>query len=253
MSPFFLRLARRASSDASSSSSRSVASVANVTPRRMETSLVSPPLYPRLPSGLSYNAPPDATIARILSPDERAGFSAEVTSAAREDSPLEPSRATDSSADATDSRAEAPSRAAARPRGGRPAPELPLAPGRICRRSSAAGSRVSFSRSRDSSDAFRECAGLLRSLSPVKEEFAGEPASDPPSSGSLPYCAIARAAGGTRAPPQGASKPRAPWRVPPARSKPRLFRNAGRRRAISRTVAKQRRDRFGVFGRRAGA
>ena len=45
-------------------------------------------------------------------------------------------------------------------------------------------------------------------MSPVKEAFAGEPASEPPSSGSLPYCAIAGAAGRhPRAAPEGASKP----------------------------------------------
>ena len=66
---------------------------------------------------------------------------------------------------------------------------------------------MSFSRSTDSTDGFLECAGLLRSLSPVKEAFAGEPASEPPSSGSFPYCAIAGAAGGTRAAREGASKP----------------------------------------------
>ena len=172
---------------------------------------------------------------------------------------------TASSADATDSLAGAPPPRGARgPRAGRPAPEEegPVAPDRICRRSSAAGSRVSFSRSRDSTDAFLECAGLLRSLSPVKEEFAGEPASEPPSSGSLPYCAMADAAGSTRAAPEGASKPRRATRVPPARSKPRLFvppALASRRRArgqfthVTRSRGEDEIETSASFRRRAGA
>ena len=149
-------------------------------------------------------------------------------------------------------------------RGGRPAPgaDSPVAPERICIRSSAAGSRVSFSRSTDSTDGFLECAGLLRSLSPVKEEFAGEPASEPPSSGSLPYCAMADAAGSTRAAPEGASKPRRATRVPPARSKPRLFvppALASRRRArgqfthVTRSRGEDEIETSASFRRRAGA